>query len=256
MKKTVVLVTRTDIVEYRFLSLLDEDCDLIISSSKKDVLSKLNYRNNKVDLILLDLGISEEAFSLIEEIKDRKISKPIILLANQSDKKHFVRAIKLGIDDYIIKPFEDKRMEMTLKKYLDSENIPIRNEVSDYQSDLHLEIKKAKKGEYPATFMIFRFVGNNKLMMTNLFMKKLRNKLWDTDKVLFYSKHTIIGIFLFSGIESINLIEEKMRYYYEEATEGRNVFYETDMLIMKKVFMVDFKNFDELIYDIDNFAKE
>jgi len=256
VKKIVFLVTGTDLVEYRFLSLLDRDCELVISSSKKDALSKLSYKNNKVDLIILDLGISEEVFSLIKEIKDRRITKPIILLSNQSDKKYFIRAVKLGIDDYIIKPFEDKRMEMTLQKYLDSENPPIRNEVSNYQRDLLLEIKKAKKGDYPVTFLTFRFIGNNKLLATNLFAKKISSKLWDTDQVLFYSKHTLIGIFLFSGMESINLIEEKMRYFYFEVTEGRNIFDETDMLIHKKVFPFEFSNYDELIYEIDTFAKE
>ena len=39
-----MLITKTDLVEYRFISLLDSKYDLIISSSEQDVITKLNYR--------------------------------------------------------------------------------------------------------------------------------------------------------------------------------------------------------------------
>ena len=256
MKKTIMLITKTDLVEYRFISLLDSKYDLIISSSEQDVITKLNYRNNKIDLFILDLDINEKVFSLIEQIKERKITKPIIVLSNQNDKKHFIRAIKLGIDDYIIKPFEDKRMEMTLNKYLETDFIPLRNEVINYKEDILLEIKKSKKGSYPVTFIVFRFIGRNKLYLTNAFMKMIRTKIWDTDKVLFYTKHSIIMILPFSGIENINLIEEKMKFYYSEIIKDKKTFDDTGMISLKKIYPNDVLDFENLIFEIDQFVKE
>jgi len=253
MEKTILLVTKTDLLQFRMESLLDKiNHELIITHSKIDAIHKLNYFNNEFDLFIFDLDDDIEIFLLIDEINNRKIDKPIILLSSFNDKSTFLKAIKLGIDDFIIKPFDDERMTTTLNKYLREEAIEVRNEVRNYQKDLSFEIKKAQKGAYPITFIIFNFIGKNRLYLANTFMRKLLNEKWDTDKAIFYTKEVIIGIFPFSGQKNLRVIEEKMKFYYSLINESKNTYKDSDMIMQSLIFPTQVTGYDDLIYEINN----
>jgi two-component system KDP operon response regulator KdpE len=57
------------------------------------------------DLVILDLGLPDRSgFAVIEEV--RRASKiPIIVLSVRSDEAGKVKALELGADDYVTKPF-------------------------------------------------------------------------------------------------------------------------------------------------------
>jgi len=253
MEKTILLVTKTDLLQFRMESLLDKiDHELIITHSKIDAIHKLNYFNNELDLFILDLDDDIEMFSLIDEINERKINKPIILLSSFNDKSTFLKAIKLGIDDFIIKPFDDERMTTTLNKYLREKAVEVRNEVQNYQKDLSLEIKKASKGAYPITFVVFNFIGKNKLFLANTFMRKLLSEKWDTDKAIFFTKDTIIGIFPFSGQKNLKVIEEKMKFYYSVIRKDKSAYRESDMIMQSLIYPTQVGGYQDLIHEINN----
>ena len=254
MIKTILLVTKTDLLQFRMESLLNAiNHELVITHSRIDAIHKLNYFNNGFDLFILDLDDDVEMFSLIDEIKSRKIDKPIILLSSFNDKSTFLKAIKLGIDDFIIKPFDDERMITTINKYLKKRTTEVRNEVRNYKMDLSLEIKKANKGAYPLTFIIFNCIGNNKLYLANTFMRKLLSEKWDTDKAIFYSKDVIIGIFPFSGQKSLKVVKEKTKFYYTEIKKGKASYNESDMIMTSLVYPTQVTSYDELIQEINEF---
>ena len=59
--------------------------------------------NAEFDLILLDIMLPKfDGFQVMEEIKDI----PVIFLTARSDVSDRVKGLKLGADDYIVKPFE------------------------------------------------------------------------------------------------------------------------------------------------------
>jgi len=59
----------------------------------------------KPDVVILDLGLPDRSgFELITEIRKRS-SVPIVVLSARSDERSKVRALDLGADDYIGKPF-------------------------------------------------------------------------------------------------------------------------------------------------------
>lgn len=59
----------------------------------------------KPDLILLDLGLPDlDGTQVIEEVRSRT-STPIIVLSVRGSERDKVRALELGADDYLTKPF-------------------------------------------------------------------------------------------------------------------------------------------------------
>ncbi|SKC65618.1 response regulator transcription factor [Maledivibacter halophilus] len=78
------------------------------------------------DLILLDVMIPNiDGFELIEKIKHLEI--PVIFLTAKNTVLNKVKGLKLGAEDYIIKPFESlellARIEVVLRRYSKDNNI-------------------------------------------------------------------------------------------------------------------------------------
>ena len=63
-------------------------------------------RENAVDVLVLDLGLpGPDGFEIIRELRERGSSLPIIVLSSRGDEAGKVRALDLGADDYVTKPF-------------------------------------------------------------------------------------------------------------------------------------------------------
>lgn len=63
-------------------------------------------RRNKVDLILLDLGLPGlDGLDVIRRLRETGDVTPIIVLSSRDDEKGKVAALDLGADDYVTKPF-------------------------------------------------------------------------------------------------------------------------------------------------------
>ena len=63
-------------------------------------------RRNKVDLIVLDLGLPGlDGLDVIRRLRETGNVTPIIVLSSRDDEKGKVAALDLGADDYVTKPF-------------------------------------------------------------------------------------------------------------------------------------------------------
>lgn len=86
-----------------------------------DIISK-----NKINLVLLDVMIPKiDGFQLIQKIKHKSI--PVIFLTAKDSVIDKVTGLRLGAEDYIVKPFEAiellARIEVVLRRYGDNNNI-------------------------------------------------------------------------------------------------------------------------------------
>jgi len=80
-------------------------------------------RREKPDLILLDIQMAQkDGIETLREIREMEKSKdiPVIMLTSKQDKSAVVETSKLGIYDYILKPFQGEnlhnRIDRVLKK--------------------------------------------------------------------------------------------------------------------------------------------
>lgn len=64
------------------------------------------FRRNAVDVIVLDLGMpGMDGFEVIHTLREAGSSVPIVVLSVRADEAGKVRALDLGADDYVTKPF-------------------------------------------------------------------------------------------------------------------------------------------------------
>lgn len=77
--------------------------------------------NDSVDLVITDLNMPNiDGFNLIERIRTNENyqNTPIIVMSNLSNSEDIQRAMNLGANSYLIKPFDQNNITKEVAKYL------------------------------------------------------------------------------------------------------------------------------------------
>ena len=95
-----------------------------VFTAEDGIIAEKFLENQKVDLILLDVMIPGiDGFSLIEKIKKHNI--PVIFVTAKESVLDRVKGLRLGAEDYIIKPFRTRelvsRINNVLRRYTEKE---------------------------------------------------------------------------------------------------------------------------------------
>ena len=101
-----ILVVDDEPAIRRFLktSLAAQDYQVMEADTAKAALEAI--RRNAPDVLVLDLGLPDgDGFEIIRELRSKGSAVPIIVLSSRVDEAGKVRALDLGADDYVTKPF-------------------------------------------------------------------------------------------------------------------------------------------------------
>lgn len=139
---------------------------------------------NYVDLILLDVMIpGMDGFTLINEIK--KYDTPIIFVTARESVLDRVKGLRLGADDYIVKPFETvellARIEVVLRRY--NKNNHIIN-FKHVEVDTNKRIVKVNNKEVYLTAkeydLLLLFLQNKNIALSR---EQILDKVWGFDYI-------------------------------------------------------------------------
>ncbi|MCM1144437.1 MAG: response regulator [Blautia sp.] len=98
---------------------LKDEFDVIPINSGLRALQYL--KKEKPDLILLDVQMAlKDGIETLREIRQREGCKdiPVIMLTSLRDKDTVMESSKLGVEDYVIKPFNRKDLYDRVKRVL------------------------------------------------------------------------------------------------------------------------------------------
>jgi len=78
----------------------------------RDGISGLNgFRTNDFNFCILDLMLPNmDGFTLAEKIKELNSEIPVIILSARSLKEDKIKGFRIGVDDYITKPFDEEEL--------------------------------------------------------------------------------------------------------------------------------------------------
>jgi two-component system KDP operon response regulator KdpE len=147
--------------------------------------TSLELLGQKPDLVILDLGLPDmQGLDLLQMIRARNESVPIVVLSSRGDEAGKVQALDLGADDYITKPFGmDEllaRMRAALRHQLQSHGERPIFRVGDLSVDLVRRIVKVGDREVklsPKEYDLLRvLVQHAGKVLTHKF---LLGELWD-----------------------------------------------------------------------------
>jgi two-component system KDP operon response regulator KdpE len=101
-----VLVVDDEPAIRRFLkaSLGTQGFDIVEAQDAAGALAQM--ARSAIDVLVLDLGLPDmDGLEVIRKLRDEGSAVPIVVLSSRSDEVAKVRALDLGADDYVTKPF-------------------------------------------------------------------------------------------------------------------------------------------------------
>jgi DNA-binding NtrC family response regulator len=117
--------------------------DPLVNATVKDILSSkyakvvtfldANQAQNELgsvgpDLILLDIFLGHyNGLDILENLREQGYAMPVIMMTAFSDIKMAVRAMKLGAEDFIVKPLDLEQLEVSVERSL--RNYDLRRQV-------------------------------------------------------------------------------------------------------------------------------
>jgi chemosensory pili system protein ChpA (sensor histidine kinase/response regulator) len=115
-----VLVVDDSLSVRKYLSTFLATRNLKVYSAGNGSEALMTLEETQVDLIITDLEMPVmHGYELVSRIKasDKLKSIPVIVLTSRSTGKHREKAFELGADDYLVKPFDERSLVASLKKY-------------------------------------------------------------------------------------------------------------------------------------------
>lgn len=187
MENKTLLVVDDDknICELLDLYLSNAGFSLLFSHDGSSALNVL--KNNKIDLVLLDIMLPVINGWEVCKIIRRTSSIPIIMLTARDMLEDKIQGFELGADDYIIKPFEPKEVIARINARLkEKKTEPVKKEGVLEAVDLTVDINKYEvwQGDKlldlkPKEVQLLYFLLNNKNIVFS--RDQLLDKVWNYD---------------------------------------------------------------------------
>ena len=156
------------------------NCEYVLDGAK----AAMKLEEQKYDLVLLDIMLPEiNGYELLEYIKPTKT--PVIFISAKETVEDRVKGIKMGADDYIVKPFDISevlsRAEMVLRRYGKGSNLLKFKNIEVNQDTMEVRRAGEKIMLTPKEYELLVFLIQNKNNL--LFREDLFEQVWETEYV-------------------------------------------------------------------------
>jgi DNA-binding response OmpR family regulator len=119
-KRSVLVVEDDEAIRFGVVDALEAEGFATVEAKDGVEGASLAVRG-EFDLVLLDLGLpKKDGMDVLREVRAARPKLPVIVLTARGQEEDRVRGLKLGADDYVVKPFSAKellaRIEAVLRR--------------------------------------------------------------------------------------------------------------------------------------------
>lgn len=175
----VVIDDESQIRKILSITLEADDYKVIEAAKGKDGI--VAVANHHPQLVILDLGLpDQDGFSVLKEIRTWS-NVPVIILSVKNSEEDIVKALDLGADDYITKPFNTSELHARIRanirrnQKIENENILTNGKLKiDFAKRIvYLNNKELKltNTEYLLLFLFFKNI--DKVLTHNFVLKEI-----------------------------------------------------------------------------------
>jgi len=135
MKQHLLIVEDDEMVQALLAAYLQrEGFSVSLATSGKEMLACVD--SEKIDMILLDLGLpDEDGLTLARQVRARSTT-PIIVLTVRRDKSDRLAALQVGADDYMTKPFDPEELILRIRNLLERAKSGTASAAEEYRSEV------------------------------------------------------------------------------------------------------------------------
>ncbi|MDQ6470994.1 response regulator transcription factor [Flavobacterium sp. LHD-80] len=146
------------------------------------------FKKEKFDICIFDIMMPKmDGFDLATEIRKLNTDIPIIFLSAKTLKEDRIKGLRLGADDYLVKPFSIEELILKIEIFLkrSQKNVPLEKpvyEIGKYQFDINNFILFNENEKISLTQreaeLLKLFLDNKNLVLKR---EQILTALWGTD---------------------------------------------------------------------------
>lgn len=133
---------------YRIRKLLEGiPVEVITASTSYEAINRVGNLQSVLDMIIIDVNLgSEDGYELISRLKEINPNLVVIIATSINTRKSFIRAIRVGANDYILKPFDDEYVKLKLMahiKFIEASKTLPTSSAKQIETSLYGAVRKA-----------------------------------------------------------------------------------------------------------------
>lgn len=133
------------------------------------------------DMIVIDINLGpDDGFEVIKRIQEHNSASTVIITTSTNTRKAFVRGIRLGASDYILKPYEDTYIKGKILKHIKEIETNTPKNAATVENIIYKHVEKSikTKTEMLVGLVVVYSVSNPTQVITNApIIKGLFSKL-------------------------------------------------------------------------------
>ncbi len=163
----IILIVDDNIDLLQFISeVLSPLFKVVTANDGIEALQLLEQQQQPIDFIISDVMMPRmDGFELLEKLKSHPEWKkiPVVLLTAKATTEHKIRALRIGVDDYLYKPFSTAELLARVQNLLhhyEQRNFEINSQETDISTlilkpddSTSLEVTKSKMSEYDLNWL-------------------------------------------------------------------------------------------------------
>jgi DNA-binding response OmpR family regulator len=185
-KKRILYVEDDETLAFLTADNLEQHFEVVHSNNGKEAFAI--FCKETFDLCVLDIMLPDmDGFEIATEIRKRNQEIPIIFLSAKTMKEDRIKGLKLGADDYLIKPYSIEELILKIEIFLNRSQKSVEKSVKSYQFgsfDFEPENYQLKNSEKDITLtereaaLLQLFLDNPNTVLKR---EKILTALWGTD---------------------------------------------------------------------------
>jgi DNA-binding response OmpR family regulator len=185
-KKRILYVEDDETLAFLTADNLEQHFEVVHSNNGKEAFEV--FCKEAFDLCVLDIMLPDmDGFEIATEIRKRNQEVPIIFLSAKTMKEDRIKGLKLGADDYLIKPYSIEELILKIEIFLNRSQKSVEKSIKSYQFgsfEFEPENYQLKNSEKNITLtereaaLLQLFLDNPNTVLKR---EKILTALWGTD---------------------------------------------------------------------------
>lgn len=185
-KKRILYVEDDETLAFLTADNLEQHFEVVHKNNGKEAFDL--FCKESFDLCVLDIMLPEmDGFEIASEIRKRNQEIPIIFLSAKTMKEDRIKGLKLGADDYLIKPYSIEELILKIEIFLNRSQKSVERMIKTYQfGSFEFEPEnyqlKSQEGDITLTereaALLQLFLDNPNTVLKR---EKILTALWGTD---------------------------------------------------------------------------
>jgi DNA-binding response OmpR family regulator len=186
MKKKILYVEDDNTLAFLTADNLEQHYDVIHFTNGREAFEA--FKEQQFDLCVLDVMLPEmDGFELASAIRERDVEIPIIFLSAKTLKEDRIKGLRLGADDYLVKPYSIEELILKIEVFLNrsQKQVSSKNNICTIGSFSFdpVNYTVSKNGETVQltereSALLKLFVDNKNTILKR---EKILTELWGTD---------------------------------------------------------------------------